>query len=261
MRALLLIALLGLTACDSTAPTPVPLRSFEVTNVPSIPSIEMRDTVRVAAPQFAGPTAPTLTVIASPGVETTLEGDSLSLRALALGDATVSIRASAAGYRDTTVVLAMTVVPGVCPPGPQAGQYDLFPFDDGQEWTFSDSRVSGSTINWTDFPSVVARFEDVQCLRGERSGRVRYRGGVSERVEVRETADNVISFATPQRAASGRRVTFVRYQSSPSLTLSNGTCIDGRMEFIADVGLQRDTFLCYGGGGGGYSGRRFVRQP
>ena len=262
MRALLLLALLGLAACDSTAPPPEPLRSFDVTSVPSLPSIEMRDTVRVAAPQFAGPTAPTLTVDASPGLATTLEGDSLSLHALALGDATVSIHASAAGYRDTTVVLEVSVVPGVCPPGPGAGQHDLFPFEDGQQWVFDVEQASGSLGNlvWAPYGTLRVAFQDVHCLRGVRRGSLRYTKGASNRVaEINETSTNEVRFTIPADFFDRSALTVVldRYHDSPAASVPVSA---SRLEFEAGVGLRYASYLGYGGGAAGYSGRRLIRQ-
>lgn len=278
MRRLTLVLMLvaGLAACDSATPDPTPgpgpgpgpgaLRAFTVADLPTVEAVEMRDTVQVALPVFGGPSdAPVLTVTASSELAILSQGATVQVRALAEGDGTLSVRASADGFRDTTVTIPVRVTPGVCPPEPAAGLHDVFPFENGQTWAFDVRTASGTLstgVQWTERGRLDATFQNVHCFRGARRGEVRYRFAITGIVEVypvSEVADHTIRFTTPSFYGYSRTVTFGRYQSAPTLEVRHPACAPAWLAFDAGVGLSLEYGSCYHGSASGFGGRRMER--
>ncbi len=140
------------------------MRSFTVADVRPVAPVEAGDTVWVALPRFSGPDSPEIAVTTSPQLAVVQASDSLRLRTLATGAAAVSVRATAAGYRDTTVTLAVDVVPGVCPPGPSMGARDYFPAASGDVWRFDMEEYVGTSSTydpaaWAAYGTVTATVE------------------------------------------------------------------------------------------------------
>lgn len=256
-----------LAACDTSVPddTAGP-QEFEVSGVPGAADVELTDADTLALPTFTGPSSPTVAVGAiGSAVSATRDGDRVVVRALALGEGAVTFTAQAAGYRDTTVSVAVRVVPGVCPPGSPAGARDFFPVVDGTVWTFDVEEYTGG--GWSSPLGMTATFRLDPCVRAVRGGRVTYRTGgatgFSETIPFAEGPDNRVSFATTSLFVPSNRVTFDRYAATSEsvLRVPLSVCASAPpMDFGDGVGLVREDFTCRGPAQQ-YFGRRITRTP
>lgn len=256
---LLIITIVGFAGCDSASPDSN-LLSFEVSGVPLGGDVEIDDTATVAFPRFDGPASPRVTVTATPRLAILSQDGGIILHSLQEGDASLSIRASASGYRDTTIVITFHVTPGLCPPGQSAGQFDLFPIHDGSPVSYTG--VARTELGGADIPlDMTLEFVGQVCRDGHRSGTIRYAftGGPVETYPFTESASNAVSFQTPAYVGIRRSVTLQRFSNAATLRISHG-CVDGRLDFAAGQGLVEEFFSC-AGPTSSYSSRRLTLRP
>ncbi len=244
-----------------------------VEGLPSDVEIERTETLRLALPRVtvvgSASQAVGLRVAAVGGVEAVFEGDSLRVSSQAVGDGQIAITARAVGVRDTTVTVAVRVVPETCPPPGPAGARDYFPSADGDMWTLDAAEYEAGV--WISRPALDATLHVSGCLRGVRSGEILYDvagGGRSAsqampmRAPYRESATNEVLVGTPAVYGLGTSATFARYAAGgPEVLAVPILCPGGpSMDFADGVGFVRDSYLC-AGPVMQVVGRRLTRRP
>ena len=149
--AVVLITVAGLTSCDTTtdfSPGGTPPGTPQSLSLAPLDSLVLweheRSSVRLLGiVTTASGSVPTVTVVSSPDwAEASRADGRLYVRALGHGQGDIGMRASAAGYRDTTFSLPVRARPA-CPSAP-SGYEDYLPVSDSTTWMFEASLESFS---------------------------------------------------------------------------------------------------------------------
>ena len=289
MRAsLFALALLALAACDSAEPvTPAPLPADPQPAAPLL-SFDLSETATTEYTLTVGEVIRTTTIFLFVGevlppnvvftarssnpsvVRETLRSTELTLTGVGGGEAFIEIGMAAAGYRDTTVMLSVTVPQSRCPGDAPEGTADFFPVDESTVWQFSytssDTDASGTDTRVQG--TMEMRFGAARCLNGSRMRPVSYliagqrsRNGrpdgqvtIQKQAELFENEANSLSIAFPfPEGMVQQSESFDRYIEGPSQTLrarGSVTCVGtGRLQDDAlllrrGVGLVENRASC-----------------
>lgn len=189
---LLAVCALCVAGCDSAKPEPpvvtppvvdppvvappVVLRHFDLTGLPAETEIELTDADTIAVPGLFGagrPAGLSLGITGTSGATAIGTASALVVRAVALGDAAVTLAVSAPGYRDTTATLAVRVVTGVCPARPPGSTWDYAAVSAGQAWSFDVTIIHDDLRDRQNNERATGRldyaFGTETCFRGTRT--------------------------------------------------------------------------------------------